>query len=183
MHCTRVLLLHTGTSPPKPSLCSPTELQLVFHLFVPNIEPPFPVQPVTEVQVIGSICSERKILSTAPHKNNIKPWATIWTQRLYVLYITMFWHHESISTCVTLLYNFHQIATQRSKEGNALWPVREPVRRSRHGQPAWCGPGWGPSGPLSGRRRSCRRRERQRSLWPRWCCSVQKKRRCHNKLV
>lgn len=34
-----------------------------FYLLVPNIEPPFPVHPLTEVQVIGSICREIKTRS------------------------------------------------------------------------------------------------------------------------
>ncbi len=35
------------------------KIKLRFYLLVPNIEPPFPVQPLTVVQVIGSICSEK----------------------------------------------------------------------------------------------------------------------------
>lgn len=34
-----------------------------FYLLVPNIEPPFPVQPLTEVQIMGSICSEQEDLT------------------------------------------------------------------------------------------------------------------------
>ncbi len=35
------------------------KIKLRFYLLVPNIEPPFPVQPLTVVQVIGSTCSEK----------------------------------------------------------------------------------------------------------------------------
>lgn len=34
----------------------------IFDLLVPNMEPPFPVQPLTEVQLIGSICSTEEVL-------------------------------------------------------------------------------------------------------------------------
>lgn len=36
--------------------------QLMLYLLVPSIEPPFPVQPLTVVQVMGSIYSEWKYL-------------------------------------------------------------------------------------------------------------------------
>lgn len=42
--------------------------QLMLYLLVPNIEPPFPVQPLTDVQVMGSICSEtNKYMKTKKH--------------------------------------------------------------------------------------------------------------------
>lgn len=35
----------------------------MFYLLVPNMEPPFPVQPLTEVQVMGSTCENINISS------------------------------------------------------------------------------------------------------------------------
>lgn len=68
----------------------------MFYLLVPNIEPPFPVQPLTEVQLIGSTCSQKKLQC----KQQItQSWLTVYTQkgRIYIVVLFRLYYSRLIN--------------------------------------------------------------------------------------
>lgn len=66
----------------------------MFHLLVPNNDPPFPVQPLTEVQVMGSIYMEKNV---QVKMSNTKT------------YITLLMANRNINKCITKLTHCHII--------------------------------------------------------------------------
>lgn len=108
------------------------KVQMNIYLLVPNIEPPFPVQPLTEVQLMGSICSEIKRLKWLETEKHALP-------LLLPMIHSITAYNYSCNVCTGIILTYAQQKEVWNKEGKcaATWPWASPSKPSWTANMLW----------------------------------------------